>query len=173
MMQLIIPVLLICFVFCGSTVTGRSLHCPPDTVVVNCDTVPDLNREIVELTRKQIGKTVARGECWDLAALVLNTTGASWDKKYEYGRRVDPSRECIYPGDLMQFEGVQIKYQKGNAVYTETMAHHTAVISEVKARGVFMIAHQNTGAFGRKVGISELDLTTILKGKYYIYRPVR
>ena len=172
-MRLAFLIFLFFSVSCTVSVTGRSFFFPPDSVTVNCDTVPDLNREIVDLTLKQIGTTVARGECWDLAALVLNTTGASWDKRYEYGRRVDPAKECVYPGDLMQFEGVQIKYQKGNAVYTETMAHHTAVISEVKARGVFVIAHQNTGEFGRKVGLSELDLKTILKGKYYIYRPVR
>ncbi|MCX6307244.1 MAG: hypothetical protein NT040_19950 [Bacteroidetes bacterium] len=137
-----------------------------------CDSIPEFNRKIVELARQQIGTTVGRGECWDLAALVLNTNGAKWDKSYGFGRKVDPAKECVYPGDLIQFEGVQIKYTKGRTVYTETMGHHTAVINEVKSKGVFVLAHQNTGTSGRKVGLSDLDLKTIVKGKFQIYRPV-
>jgi hypothetical protein len=137
-----------------------------------CDTIPELNQKVVEMARKQIGTTVGRGECWDLAALVLNKNGAKWDGKYEYGKKVDPEKECVYPGDLIQFEGVKIKYNRGNAVFTETMEHHTAVINEVKSKGVYILAHQNTGTSGRKVGLSELDLKTIIKGKYQIYRPV-
>ncbi|MFZ4522155.1 MAG: hypothetical protein ACOYNC_10630 [Bacteroidales bacterium] len=137
-----------------------------------CDTVPELNQKIIGLVRQQIGTTVGRGECWDLAALVLNTYDAKWDKRYGFGRKVDPEKECVYPGDLIQFEGVRIKYTVGRTVYTESMDHHTAVINEVKAKGVFVLAHQNTGTSGRKVGLSNLDLKTIIKGKYQIFRPV-
>jgi|GEM_PF-375753 len=138
----------------------------------SCDTTPELNRKIVDLVRQQLGRTVGRGECWDLAALVLDRNGASWDGRYTFGRKVDPKKDCIYPGDIIQFEGVKIRYTRGRSVFTETMAHHTAVINEVKAKGVFVLAHQNTGTSGRKVGLSDLDLKTIIKGKYQIYRPV-
>ena len=138
-----------------------------------CDTIPELNQKIIDLVKKQIGLTVGRGECWDLAALVLNTTGANWDKQYGYGRQVDPDKECVYPGDIIQFEGVKIKYIKGLTVFEETMGHHTAVINEVVSQGVFVLAHQNTGTSGRKVGLSNLDLKTIIAGKYQIYRPVQ
>jgi hypothetical protein len=138
----------------------------------SCDSIPELNKKILVLVRRQIGKTVDRGECWDLAALVLNQTSAKWNGEYGFGRKIDPEKECVYPGDIIQFEGVKIKYTKGRAEYTETMAHHTAVINEVKAKGVFVLAHQNTGTSGRKVGLSDLDLKTIVKGKYMIYRPV-
>jgi hypothetical protein len=137
-----------------------------------CDSIPELNKKIVGLVKQQIGNTVDRGECWDLAALVLNRYDATWDKKYVFGRKVDPAKDCVYPGDIIQFEGVTIKYKRGNAVFTETMGHHTAVIYEVKSQGVYVLAHQNTGTSGRKVGLSDLDLKTIVKGKYQIYRPV-
>jgi hypothetical protein len=137
-----------------------------------CDTIPELNQKIIELVNPQMGKTVGRGECWDLAAHVLEQTGAKWDGHYTFGRKVDPEKDCIYPGDLIQFEGVKVRYTEGQRVYTETMAHHTAVIYQVKAKGVYILAHQNTGTSGRKVGLSELDLKTIIKGKYMIYRPV-
>ena len=137
-----------------------------------CDSVPELNQRIVELVRLQIGKTVDRGECWDLAALVLNATGAKWDKKYGFGRKVDTGKECVFPGDLIQFEGVKIRYVQGKRVYTETMAHHTAVIDQVRSPGVYVLAHQNTATSGRKVGLSDLDLKTIINGKFQVYRPV-
>ncbi len=135
------------------------------------DSIPALNQKILEMVTQQIDKTVGRGECWDLAALVLNQNGAKWDKKYVFGRKVDPVKDCIYPGDIIQFEGVKIKYTIGHAVHTETMPHHTAIIYEVKGKGVFVLAHQNTGTSGRKVGLSGLDLKTIVNGKYQIYRP--
>jgi hypothetical protein len=135
------------------------------------DTIPELNQKIVELVRQQIGTTVGRGECWDLAALVLNKFHAKWDGQYVYGRKVDPDKECVFPGDLVQFEGVMVKYTRGNAVFTETMEHHTAVINEVKAPGVFVLAHQNTGTSGRKVGLSELDLKSVVKGTCQFFRP--
>ncbi len=153
---------------------NHSAGYPPAACVrtIPCDSIPLLNKKIINLVMQQIGKTVGRGECWDLAALVLNQSGAEWDKKFVYGRKVDPEKECVYPGDIIQFEGIKIKYTRERTVYTETMAHHTAVIYTVKSKGIFVIAHQNTGFSGRKVGLSELDLGTIIKGIYHIYRPV-
>ncbi len=139
---------------------------------LSCDSIPELNRKIIDLVRQQAGTTVGRGECWDLAALALNRNGAKWDKQYTFGRKVDPAKECVFPGDLVQFEGVHIKYTRHDTVFSETMTHHTALINEVKAPGVYVLIHQNTGAFGRKVGLTELDLKTIIKGKYQIFRPV-
>ncbi len=138
---------------------------------IPCDSVPALNREIVALVKAQIGKQVDRGECWDLAAMALNATGARWDGMYRFGRKVNPQKECVHPGDMIQFEGVKVRYTQGRATYTETMQHHTAVIFEIKGKGVFVLAHQNTGTSGRKVGLSDLDLKTIVRGRYTIFRP--
>lgn len=172
--------LLFLSVFLSLFATGIAIGAPDSGKTSNvihvlsysCDSVPELNRKIILQVRQQMGKKVGRGECWDLAALVLNQNGAKWDGQYVYGRRVDPEKECIYPGDLIQFEGVRIKYTQGRTVFTESMDHHTAVINEVKAKGVFILVHQNTGAHGRKVGLSDLDLKAIIKGRYMIYRPV-
>lgn len=135
------------------------------------DSIPELNRQIIDYVKTTIGKKVDRGECWDLANQALILIKADWDLKYKYGTLVDPKKDIIYPGDLIQFEGVKVKYKKGNATYTETMDHHTAIIYRVIDKGVFELAHQNTGFSGRKVGLSTLDLSTIIKGKMSIYRP--
>jgi len=155
----------------GSHIPG-TVHSADGPVDTPCDSIPYLNREIIGIVRQQVGKTVDRGECWDLAAMALNRTGARWDGMYIFGRKVDPSRECIFPGDIIQFEGVKVRYLRNRAVYVELMAHHTAVINEVRSKWVFVMAHQNTTVWGRKVGLSDLDLRTIVRGRYQIFRPV-
>ena len=132
-----------------------------------------MNQQILTFVEENIGQQVRRGECWDLVAVPLNAYGAKWDKAYVYGRRYDPKKETVLPGDIIQFEGVQIRYTKGNTTYTESMLHHTAVVYEVQSTGVFDIAHQNNGFSGRKVGISPLDLATVRKGKLLFYRHVK
>jgi hypothetical protein len=119
-----------------------------------------------------IGKKVDHGECWDLANEALKRNEAIWDHRYKYGREVNPANECIYPGDFIQFEGVVLKYRKGSREYEETMSHHTAIVYEVKDKGVYVLIHQNNGITGKKVGLSDLDLKTVVKGKMKFYRPV-
>lgn len=137
------------------------------------DSLPELNKQVIEIVKTTIGKKVDRGECWDLANKVLTELKADWDLKNKYGNLVNYKKETVYPGDIIQFEGVKVKYKKGNATYTETMEHHTAVVYRVISPGVFELAHQNTGFSGRKVGLSNLDISTIIKGKMSIYRPVK
>ncbi|MFP5040031.1 hypothetical protein [Parasediminibacterium sp. JCM 36343] len=139
-----------------------------------CDSTPQLNKQVIAFVNSKMGKQVGRGECWDLAAEPLNLLGANWNKQLVYGRQVDYEKECVYPGDMMQFEGVTIKYTTPDRVkHIEKMEHHTAIVYEVKGKGYFIIAHQNTGMWGRKVGTSELDLQNITKGRFTIFRPYK
>lgn len=137
---------------------------------IPCNSIPKLNEGIVSYVKQHLNKKVDRGECWDLAAGALNTNNATWDGKYEFGTKVG-DKECVYPGDIIQFKNVELKYKKGEATYLEKLAHHTAIIYEVKANGVYIIADQNTRFSGRKVGTHELDISTITKGTIQIYRP--
>ena len=138
----------------------------------DCYNTPELNQKIIRYVKSKIGQKVDRGECWDLAAKSLDLIDAKWDGMYKYGREVFYLTDCIFPGDIIQFEGVKIKYQKGEGTYTEIMQHHTAIIYEVYGTGDFRIAHQNTGFSGRKVGLSSLNLRNIIKGRFMIYRPI-
>jgi hypothetical protein len=135
------------------------------------DSIPNLNKQILEFVKTSIGKKVDRGECWDLANKALTLTNADWNHEYKYGKLLNPKKDIIYPGDIIQFEGVKVKFKKGNTTYTESMEHHTAIINRIIEKGVYELAHQNTGFSGRKVGLSTLDISTITKGKMYIYRP--
>ncbi|HUW06329.1 MAG TPA: hypothetical protein VMW01_08700 [Williamwhitmania sp.] len=134
--------------------------------------LPVLNQKIVDYVTTVIGKKVDRGECWDLANRALTNNNAEWDGEYKYGKRIDPKKDVVLPGDIIQFENVKVVYKKGNTTTTEMMPHHTAIVYKVIAPGVYELAHQNTGFSGRKVGLSEFNLTNMVKGRIYFYRPV-
>ncbi|MBL7932615.1 MAG: hypothetical protein JNL60_11975 [Bacteroidia bacterium] len=138
-----------------------------------CDKVPELNQQMITYLKTTINKKVARGECWDLAAQGLNKIGANWDKNYGFGRIIDPKKECVFPGDIIQFENVEIEYQDKGAFYNESMTHHTALVYEVKNKESFVIAQQNTGMHGKKVSLDPLELKNVRKGTYTFFRPVK
>ena len=138
-----------------------------------CDSVPALNKQIVAFVESKIGQKVGEGECWDLAAEALNTTGAKWDHEYNFGREINLKTECAMPGDIMQFKNIRIDYKVNNFYYHERMADHTAIIYEVEEQDNFNIAEQNTSRLGQKVGITSLNLSYIKSGKFKIYRPVK
>ena len=139
--------------------------------------IPELNTKIVEYLDSVMGKKVARGECWDLAAGALAYSGAYFDRTSKrtvniYGRRVDPQKEEIFPGDLIQFENVKVKWKAKYTTYEENMVHHTAIVYKVNDTGNYEIAHQNTQHTGRRVGVSNFRLDRVIKGRVMIYRPI-
>jgi hypothetical protein len=133
--------------------------------------IPDLNKKIIKYVKSVMGTQVDRGECWDLASQALNRNNAKWNGEYIYGKQIDPEKDTVYPGDIIQFEKVKVKYTNGNTTTTETMAHHTAIVYKVYKKGKYQLAHQNTGFSGRKVGLSDLELANVMKGKMKFYRP--
>lgn len=140
--------------------------------------IPRLNQKVIEYVDTVIGKKVDRGECWDLAAAALGHAGAYLDRSsqksiYIFGKILNPKKDTVFPGDIIQLENVKLEYKKGNAIYTESMTHHTAIIYEVLGNEHYKIAHQNTSFSGKKVGISELNLKNNKKGKITFYRPYK
>ncbi len=144
----------------------------PVTQAIAQENIPELNRKIIEYVESVIDKKVDRGECWDLAYQALNRFNAEWDGKFQYGKLINPKREPVLSGDIIQFKNVKIRYQITNTTYTEFMKQHTAIVYKVKRKNVFTIAHQNTEFSGRKVGLSDINLNHVVKGNVKIYRPV-
>jgi len=139
--------------------------------------IPELNKKIIDFVNQSMGKTVGAGECWDLAALSLEYAGAFHDRSsektiYVFGKVIDPEKKKIYPGDIIQMKNVKLQYKKDNGIYTENMAHHTAIVYQVNGKGDFEIAHQNTSFSGRKVGKSSIRLDDVKSGKLTFYRPI-
>ncbi|MEO8086352.1 MAG: hypothetical protein ABI763_06010, partial [Bacteroidota bacterium] len=108
------------------------------------DSIPGLNQQILAFVDLKMNKKVGRGECWDLAAEALNTAGAKWNGKLKYGRLLNLKTDSILPGDIIQFEGVKIQYEKGGAKYKMIINHHTGVIYNMKSTRQFDMANQNT-----------------------------
>ena len=134
--------------------------------------LPPLNGKVIEFVDAHMKKKVGRGECWDLAAEALQYAGASWDGKYKFGRRIDPAKEKVLPGDVVQFENVHAVDRTGNVQREERMTKHTAIIHHVHDDGIYTLAHQNTDLTGRKVGTSRFLMRSVVRGKVIIYRPV-
>lgn len=141
------------------------------TVTVWAQKTPELNKQIIKYVNSVMGQQVDRGECWDLANQALTKHNAKWNGEYVYGKEIDPAKDEVFPGDIIQFEKVKIKYTVGNTITTETMGHHTAIVYKVYSKGKYQLAHQNTGFSGRKVGLSDLELANVIKGKMKFYRP--
>ena len=140
--------------------------------------IPILNAKVIEYVDSVIGKKVNRGECWDLAAAALDHAGAYLDRSsqksiYIFGRELNPKKDEIFEGDIIQLENVKLEYEHDNAIYTENMIHHTAIIYKVLDESTYKIAHQNTSFSGKRVGISKLNIKHIKKGKITFYRPVK
>ena len=135
--------------------------------------IPELNQQIIKYVSSVIGKQVDRGECWDLANQALTRVNANWDRAFVYGRKINPKRDMVYPGDIIQFKNVKVEYREGNTTYRQEMKQHTAIVYKVLRKGVYELAHQNTGFSGRKVGLSKFDLSTVKKGRMWFYRPVK
>lgn len=140
------------------------------TPSIPCDSIPALNKNIIEFVNANLNKKVGRGECWDLAAQALNTHRAKWDGKYSYGTKVDYKSECIYPGDIIQFERVVAEYKIDGGMMRDEMPQHTAIIYEVTSTGNFILAHQNYNN-KKKVVLTSLKMENIKRGKVIIYRP--
>lgn len=141
--------------------------------------LPELNAKVIDFVNKNMGKKVDRGECWDLAVGALAHANAYFDRSSIktatiYGKELDPEKDEILPGDLIQFKKVKMKWQEGNKIYESSlgMPDHTAIVYKVNGKGDYEIAHQNTAEFGKKVGVNNFRLDRVTKGKMYFYRPV-
>lgn len=141
------------------------------SVAQECDSIPSLNKAIVDLAKAKTGKKVDRGECWDLAYYVLSETNANWDGLYTFGSIVNPANECIYPGDIIQFERVRLKYTRNDLTIVESMEHHTAIVASVENSNELILIHQNTGEHGKKVGETAFNFKDVVRGKISVYRP--
>ncbi len=140
--------------------------------------IPNLNKLVVEYVDSVMGEKVNSGECWDLASEALDHAGGYLDRSsqmsiYIFGKKLNPKKDKIFPGDIIQLENVNLEYRKNDRIYTETMSHHTAIIYKVLKKDHYKIAHQNTSLYGRKVGISELNMEYIKKGEIIFYRPYK
>ncbi len=134
----------------------------------------DISGSILAHVKSVIGKTVGSGECWDLAQEALDAGGADWNRPFQFGLLLDPVKDEIRAGDIIQFKAVRIekRLENGGKLFNTIGApDHTAVIIGVEGEKKYRLAHQNSDG-KRYVITSEVDLNYMTSGKFWIYRPV-
>ena len=134
----------------------------------------ELNDKVIKFVDRVIGTTVGRGECWDLAQQALDQNLADWTRPTTYGLPLNPYTTAIKAGDIIQFRNLKITEHLPDGVTKwETLGapDHTAIVYKVLGKKHFILAHQNIGG-KRSVVKSEINLTNVTGGKYWIYRPV-
>lgn len=129
--------------------------------------MPEVNKKIIAFCDKNMGKKVGKGECWDLAAEALNSSGAKWTPPYDFGKELNTNKEVVLSGDIIQFEKVKLVYPDGS---WKEFPQHTAVIYKVIGKNHYTIAEQNSNR-KRFVILSDVDMNHLKKGKYSIFRP--
>jgi len=134
----------------------------------------ELNSRVIEFVDKVMDTTVGRGECWDLAQQALDQNLADWTRPTTYGLPLNPDTNEIKAGDIIQFRNLKITdHLPGGVTKWETLGSpdHTAIVYKVLGRKYFTLAHQNIGG-RRSVIKSDVNLTKVTGGKYWVYRPV-
>jgi hypothetical protein len=134
----------------------------------------DISGRVLAHVNSVMGKTVGSGECWDLAQEALDAAGADWIRPFKFGLPLDPIRDEIRAGDIIQFRSVRmVKMLKngGKMFHTLGAPDHTAIIIGVEGKKKYRLAHQNSNG-KRYVITSEVDLNDMVSGTFLIYRPV-
>jgi hypothetical protein len=115
-----------------------------------------------------MGKTVGKGECWDLAQRALDINSADWQRTLQFGTPLNPENESILPGDIIQMTNVKLKM--GRKIEYFGLPKHTAIVYEVLLPNIFIIAHQNV--YNKKfVLTSKFNLRHLAKGAVQFFRP--
>ena len=136
------------------------------------DSLPATNQKVLAFADAHMGQRVGTGECWDLAAEALNYADATWNGRDQFGRVLDLEAEPVLPGDIIQFEGVETRMRTATKETRERMGHHTAIVHALIGPGRYMLAHQNFGPQGRKVGLTEFNSHNVVSGTCTYFRPV-
>lgn len=152
--------------------------------------LPELNRKIVAYCEAQVGQQVGNGECAVLAQQALKEVDGKprheltaplpnmTDDDYVWGQLLQPS-DAVLPGDILQFRDVELKFLFPNGSrWTQSFAHHTAIVYRVFGPGQFVILQQNVGGPGktdeqkRIVQPGTVDVRAMTKGTIWAYRPL-
>src|SRR5688572_26729462 len=108
------------------------------SALVKSQTPGTVNEKIIEFAKKNMGKKVDRGECWDLANSALNYAGANWTPPYGFGDKADYKNRAIKPADILQFSNVKFLYPNRSYSFPQ----HTAIVYKVN-KNLVTVFHQN------------------------------
>jgi hypothetical protein len=135
-----------------------------------CEEAFPINNSIMEFIELNMGKKIGRGECWDVAKGALDFAEATLVDVYEFGRLLEKN-ECIYPGDIIQFENVKTELSEEGVINYQNFPHHTAIVYETTTQDDIVLAHQNVDG-KRKLTTSKFVFSSVTEGELKVYRPI-
>ncbi len=142
------------------------------------DPALNMGDEIVSYLTKREGKKIGRGECWDAAQEALDVNGAIWKRTMDFGRQINPDKEDVQPGDIIQFRTVKIvvdeTLEDGSRVRMQMAIgnpDHTSIVTKVLGPMHFEVIHQNVNG-KRFMVFDELDFSKgKITGSIRFFRP--
>ena len=140
-----------------------AVHASADNMVGPGQPHNELNKKVVQFCLSNEGKTIDRGECWDVAAAALKYADAKHADHFDFGQKYDWHSQEIWPGDIIQF-GVSKLESSGQ------ITQHTAVVLENQGNKKLKIAHQNVG--GKRFIVFEVMNFTTATGQIDFSHPV-
>lgn len=147
-----------------------AVSCAPEPQVRSVSTVTHSHSSnpaprIADYCVARKGQKVGNGECWTLADEAFKSAGTRrpGSNMRVWGRLVNPAREAIQQGDVVEFQSARFS----DGIITGSA--HTAVVVKGGSQEQFIIAEQN---WGRKtVRFREMSMTRLVSGRVMIYRP--
>ena len=167
---------------------------PATVMALTAPAATDYNQRIIDYCKTHVGVQVGGGECAHLATEALRVAGADFAvNNYVWGSAVttitkgrdsNPKAVCR-PGDIIQFEGVSLKWsEKIGSTHSGTYGHHTAVVAAVDSQGrPTKVYEENVGVDGKGKGAGAHDrherldtypinMNTVTAGTITVYRAV-
>ena len=154
---------------------------------------PSLGQKVVDFCRQHLGEQVGEGECAHLAGAALKAAGAKnrgpdnpnagdyvWGNLVltieagEGGPKTTGKIADLLPGDVIQFRDTKFAWKTRNGHYTQSAAHHTAVLETVAQDGTPLTMKVFEQNFNGKRFVMESTLRPLdlKEGWLRFYRPV-
>ena len=141
------------------------------------------NQQIVVWVQGQLGKTVGKGECWDLAEQALKQAGAQTsndlgpvekDTDYIWGEPINDVKD-VGPGDILQFRDyvvtttikTEYSFSDGSGLVETTedtaeRGHHTAIVNgKLDGDGAVKTLEQHVRPRGKVVQNKKLYMRNV------------
>ncbi len=140
----------------------------------DCKTIPANNQKIMAFLNKNMNKKLGKyGPCYEWAELAYKAAGLEFEY-YNLGEKVDHTKDCIFPGDLILLDGVELKFKRNDTTYTQRYPNaHYFFVHKVKSQGVYVVVNQRDTESKMRVMPQPFDVKEVTNGKPVFYRPVK
>lgn len=147
------------------------LFCSFSFQTSDCANIPPINKKITAYVKTQIGK-----KCGDYCNAIFDeahkAAGINWWGD-PIGTKIDHTTECVYPGDILKLESVELTWKENGKdvglVYNQFTVMY--FIYKVEGKGSYTVVHTETIGGKMKVVAQHLEINNYKGRKPVIKRP--